>query len=42
MYSCPKFWSIWRTSDFGTKLAPKHFNDKIFEKNKAYRHIAKK
>ena len=25
MYTCVKFKLIWRTSDFGTKFAPKHF-----------------
>ena len=34
MYARPKFQLIWRTSDFGTKLAPKNMNDELFEKNK--------
>ena len=32
MYPCTKFKSIWRTSDFGTKLPKKIMNDKVFEK----------
>ena len=31
MYPCTKFQLIWRTSDFGTKLAIKNMNDKNFE-----------
>ena len=32
MYSCTKFQSFSRTSDFGTKFAEKNMNDKNFEK----------
>ena len=32
MYTCTKFQSIWRTSDFGTKFVLKNMNDKNFEK----------
>ena len=32
MYACPKFQLIWRTSDFGTKLAQKDMNDEHCEK----------
>ena len=32
MYPCTKFHLIWRTPDFGTKLAKKNMNDKHFEK----------
>ena len=32
MYPCTEFHLIWRTSDFGTKFAPKNMNDKNFEK----------
>ena len=32
MYACPKFQLIWRTSDFGTKIAQKNMNDKHFGK----------
>ena len=32
MYPRTKFQLIWRTSDFGTKLAQKNLNDKHFEK----------
>ena len=32
MYLCTKFHVIWRTSDFGTKLAQKNITDKSFEK----------
>ena len=32
MCACPKFQLIWRTSEFGPKLAQKNMNDKHFEK----------
>ena len=32
MYPCTKFKIIWKTSDFGTNLAPKDMNDEYFEK----------
>ena len=32
MYRCTKFQLIWRTSDFGTKFAPKNMNEWNFEK----------
>ena len=32
MYPCTKFQLIWRTSDFGTKFAPKNVSDKNFGK----------
>ena len=32
MYPCTKFQSIWKTSDFGTKLPPKIMNDKNLKK----------
>ena len=32
MYRCTKFQLIWRTSDFGTKFAPKNMNGWNFEK----------
>ena len=32
MYPCTYFQSIWRISDFETKLAQKNMNDKNFEK----------
>ena len=32
MYPWTKFQLIWRTSDFGTKLAQKNVNDKNFLK----------
>ena len=32
MYLCTKFLLIWRTSDFGTKIAKKNMNDKNFDK----------
>ena len=34
MYPCSKFQLIWRTSDFGTKLAQKNMNDKNLGKIK--------
>ena len=32
MYPCTKFQSIWRISDFGTKVAPKKYEWQNFEK----------
>ena len=32
MYPCKKFQPIWRTSDFGIKLAQKNMNENNFEK----------
>ena len=32
MYPCTNFQLIWRTSNFGTKFAPKNINVKNFEK----------
>ena len=32
MYPCKKFHPIWRTSDFGIKLAQKNMNENNFEK----------
>ena len=32
MHPCTKFLLIWRTSDFGTKLAQKNMNNKNFDK----------
>ena len=32
MCPCTKFQIIWRTSDFGTKLAQKSMNDENFDK----------
>ena len=32
MYPCTKFQLIWRTSDFGRKLAEENMNDGDFEK----------
>ena len=34
MHPYTRFQLIWRTSDFGTKFAPKNMNSKSFEKIK--------
>ena len=34
MYLCTKFQLTWRTSDFGTRICPKHMNEDLFLKIK--------